>query len=175
MRRLYRAPLAVSLPLTLALATLLSCGPSLLGPDFEDDFDHLSACGDVVFYAVDGADEVMLTFESPGPVASAQASGDTTTTVFTLPDSTVTLIVEQGSRVSDATCDDVLTHPGPRVDRTWRATAGTATVTIRPGEQAAYARGDLILDDVVFTDRDGNGISLERLRWLDVSVGWLPG
>lgn len=175
MRRPYRVPLVISLPSFIVLATLLACGSSLLGPDFEDDFTLLSGCADVVFYAVDAADEVMLTFHVQGPIATAQASGDTTTTVYTLPDTAVTLIVEHGSSVSDATCDDVVINQGPQVDRTWSAGAGTATLTIRPGEQAWDARGDLTLDNVVFRDGDGHTVAVERMRWIDVSVGWLAG
>jgi hypothetical protein len=84
-------------------------------------------------------------------------------------------MVEQGSRISDATCDDVVENSGPRVQRSWTAVSGTATVRIRPQEQSIGGRGDLVLQDIVFTSGGADQVSLERLEWLDVSVGWYPG
>lgn len=154
---------------------LAACSSDLLGPDFETRFAHQGGCGDVYFYAVDGADEVLLTFTTAGLVAAATASGDTTTTVLALPDAGVTLEVEVGRRISDAICDDVIENGGPRVDRTYRAVAGTATVTIRPGTDVWDARGDLVLEDVLLRDRDGHTVTVERLEWTDTPVGWLAG
>ncbi len=171
----------------LVVPTLLaSCSTDLLGPGFERDFVHLGGCGDVYFYAVDAADRVLLTFSVDGVVAQARVAAETITTPFTLPHAEVLLRLEQGSRISDAICDDVIEQGGgPRVDRTWIAIAGTATVTIRPGNSPLddqgddlapfHARGDLILDDVIFEDADGHRLTIDELKWDDVLVGWLPG
>lgn len=165
--------------LLIVLATFgaLGCGLDLLGPEFEQRLTHFGGCGDVRFFAVDAEDELMVSFGAQGLVAAArQAGGPETTALFDFPTNAATLVIEQGSRVSDAMCDDVIVGPGPRVRRTWTATSGSATVRIRPIEDALDgARGDLVLEDVVFTSDDGDEVVLDRLEWVDVSVGWLPG
>ena len=164
------------LVLSAVVATgLAACSTILLGPDFEDEFVTVGSCADVFFFAVDSVDQVMLTFSVQGLVAQARAASDTVTTTYDLPDGDVTLIVEQGSRISDAMCDDVIENGGPRVSRTWQAVAGRATVTIRPGEDMFDNRGDLVLEDVVFEDDEGHRRTVESLTWIDSSVGWFPG
>lgn len=158
-----------------AVLALTACSSNLLGPDFEDRFAHRGGCGDVWFFAVDRDDEVLLTFSTPGVVAAATESGEPTTTAFDLPDDDVILTVEVGSRISDAICDDVIENGGPRVDRTYRAVGGRATVTIRPGADVFFARGDLVLEGVTFRDDDGHLVLVERLEWTDIGVGWLAG
>jgi hypothetical protein len=159
----------------LILIASFGCGPDPLGPSFGQRVTHFGACGDVIFFAVDADDEVMVTFRARGLVVSAQEGGTETETVFQLPADGVDLIIEQGSRISDATCDDVIQNGGPRVERTWTAASGTATVRIRPNEGSSGGRGDLVLEHVVFTSDSEDDVGLERLEWLDVSVGWLPG
>ncbi len=159
---------------TLVLLTTLGCESDLLGPGFTEELVHFGGCGDVVFYAVDSDDELMVTFVGSGLVAEAEQTGSEVSTVFELPAGDVELIVEQGSRVSDATCDDVIEGRGPRVERSWIATAGTATVRIRPGQDPSGARGDLVLEAVVFTSGDA-ALTVERLEWSNVGVGWYPG
>lgn len=161
--------------LLLMLLVTSACGTDLLGPHFGQRLTHFGGCADVIFYAVDADDEVMVTFSAQGLVAAAREAGTETTTVIELPSDDVQLMVEQGSRISDATCDDVIENSGPRVERTWTAVSGTATVRIRPTEYASGARGDLVLEDVVFTSGRADEVALERLEWLDVSVGWYPG
>lgn len=159
--------------LVLAGGIAAGCGDSdPLGPDFETRLSVLGGCGDVWFYAVDEADELLVTVSAPGLIEAAE--GDTTTTTFDLPDEGVELIVEAGSYISDAICDDVIEH-GPRVDRTWRAVAGQAVVTIRPDSESWGARADLRLTDVVVRDDEGHTAVIERLDWTDIFVGWLPG
>lgn len=163
-----------------ALASLLALaacdGEGALGPDFDDRLVTRGGCGDLVFYAVDGADELMLSFLAEGLVSEADAAGEETTTVFTLPHVAVELILEQGTRVSDAMCDDVIEEGGPEVHRAWRAASGTATVVVRPDAEAFQdaARADLLLEDVVF-ESGGATVALDRMEWLDVFVGWYPG
>lgn len=160
----------------LILVVALGCGLDLLGPRFEQRLTHFSGCGDVIFFAVDADDEVMVTFSAQGLVAAARETGSETTTVVDLPSNDVELVIEQGARLSDATCDDVVVGAGPRIRRSWTATSGTATVRIRPLVGSSEGgRGDLVLEDVVFTSEDGDRVALERLEWLDISVGWLPG
>lgn len=160
--------------LLLILLVTSACGPDLLGPHFVQRLTHFGGCGDVIFFAVDSDDEVMVTFRAEGLVAAARETGTETSSVVEFPSDDVALMIEQGSRISDATCDDVIENLGPRVQRTWTAVSGTATVRIRP-EGASGARGDLVLEDIVFTAGGADEISLERLDWLAVSVGWYPG
>lgn len=161
--------------LPLLLLTAFGCGSDPLGPDFTEELTHFGGCADVIFFAVDSDDEVMVTFRAEGLVAEAREAGEETSTVVELPSDEVELIVEQGSRISDATCDDVIENDGPRVQRTWTAVSGTATVRIRPLPDPGGDRGDLVLEDVVFASGDEALIGLEPLEWQDVSVGWYPG
>lgn len=162
--------------LLLILLAASACGSDPLGPEFAQSLTHLGGCADVIFFAVDEDDEVMVTFRAAGLVAAAREAGIETSTFVTFPSDDVELIVEQGSRISDATCDDVIENFGPRVEHAWTAVSGTATVRIRAEEDEwAGARGDLVLDDVVFTSNDADDVALERLEWVDVGVGWYPG
>ncbi len=168
-----RAPCRMA-PL-LILSAALGCGSDPLGPDFAADLARFGGCADVLFYAVDADDEVMITFRADGLVAAAREAGTETSTVVTFPSDAVELKVEQGSRISDATCDDVIENGGPRVRHTWTARSGTATVRIRPEEGSGGGRGDLVLEDVVLTSGGADEVVLERLEWTDVGVGWYPG
>lgn len=161
--------------LPLLLLTTFGCGSDPLGPDFAEELTHFGGCGDVIFFAVDSDDEVMVTFLADGLVAAAREAGSETSTVVELPSDDVELIVQQGPQISDATCDDVIENDGPRVQRTWTAVSGTATVRIRPLSESSGGRGDLVLEDVVFASGDRAPITVERLEWQDVSVGWYPG
>lgn len=164
-----------ALLLILILLVTAGCGSHPLGPRFDQRLTHFGGCGDVVFFVVDSEDEVMVTFTATGLVAAAREAEAETSTVVELPSDDVALRVEQGSRISDATCDDVIENSGPRVQRSWTAMSGTATVRIRPLEDEGGARGDLVLEDVVFTSGGADEVSLERLEWSNVSVGWFPG
>jgi hypothetical protein len=42
-------------------------------------------------------------------------------------------------------------------------------------EASNGGRGDLLLENVVFSTGGGDDLTLERLEWVDVSVGWYPG
>jgi hypothetical protein len=172
-RRFRPGHIAIGATVPLLLLASLGCGSDPLGPEFGQRFTHFGGCADVVLFAVDARDELMITFRADGLVQEAQGTGVPTETVIDLPADDVVLIVEQGSSVSDATCDDVVMQGGPRVGRTWTATAGSATLRISPREGGG--RADLVLEDVVFEADGEDEVTLERLEWQDVSVGWLPG
>jgi hypothetical protein len=161
--------------LGVVLLATFGCGTDPLGPGFVSQLTRFGGCVDVVFFAVDDADKVMVRFEAEGLVAAAYGAGTETSSVIDLPSAGVELTIRQGTQVSDATCDDVIENQGPVIDRTWVAQSGTATVTIRPLGNAEYARGDLRLQDVVFTSSGGGEVVLTELGWTDVFVGWLPG
>jgi hypothetical protein len=160
--------------LIMALSVLGAC-TDLLGPDFEQALTRRGGCADVVFYAVDAADEVMLSFQADGLVAAARAAGEQVVSTFDMSQGPATLVVEQGKRISDAMCDDVIENGGPQVSRTWTAVEGRATVSVRPGMDEFSARSDLRLEDIVLEDRRGERRVVEEMEWVDVSVGWFPG
>ena len=162
-------------PLVLVSVLLASCGADLLAPGFERSLSQRGGCGDVIFFAVDSADRLMLTFQVDGLVAEARTAGEPLTTVIDLSHVTATAFVEQGARVSDATCDDVIEGAGPRVDRTWTAVSGRATVTMRPDGVGDTARADAVLEDAVFRAHGGGSIEISRLEWTDTTVGWYAG
>lgn len=166
-----RTPLLVA-----TVAVVAACSSSdPLAPDFEQQLTHRGGCADVIFYAVDADDEVMLSFRTEGLVAEAEAAGEQVVTNFDLSTTAATLVAERGRRISDAMCDDVIENGGPQVERTWSAVGGRAIVTVRPGPNEFAARADLELEDVVLDDGDGGRVVVEAMEWVDVSVGWLPG
>jgi len=152
------------------ISLLTACAPTLEG-DFAAELTNRGGCADVKFYAVDDDDSKMLSVWVEGLVEAATTAGETQTTTYDLPDPDVELIVEVGSKVSDATCDDVIENGGPAVDATFAATDGKATITIVPGETTWDARGTLTLEDVTF---EGGG-HIESFEIADTSVGWLAG
>lgn len=162
----------------IVLALLLSCSCAShdpLGPDFHEELIRLGGCADVLFYAVDADDELMLSFRTDGLVEEARSAGEPRVTTFALPDATVELVLERGRRVSDVTCDDVVEQGGPRIDRTWSAISGTASVAVRPGAEVHDARADLVLEDVVLEGEGGARVEVPRMEWTDTPVGWFPG
>jgi len=161
-------------PRILLALGLAACTPSLQD-GFEQDLTDEGGCGDVVFYAHDDADTMMLTLYAAGLVSEATDAGVASDFDFTLPDGDVELIVEVGSKVSDATCDDVIENGGPRVRETWTATSGTASITILPGEDEWDAHGSLHLESVVFESESGATVTLPSFDIGTVAVGWLAG
>ena len=153
---------------------LAACVPSLQA-GFEQELTDDGGCGDVVFYAHDDVDTVMLTLYAEGLVGEATDAGVASDFDFTLPDDGVELIVEVGSKISDATCDDVIENGGPRVRETWTATAGTASITILPGETEWDAHGSMHLESVEFENEGGATVTLPSFDIEDVAVGWLAG
>jgi hypothetical protein len=161
--------------LVFGLLVLASCGSdTLVGPGFEQRFTSMSGCADLLFYAVDDRDELMLTFFSPGLAAQAWTTGEETVTTFEFPDQAADLKLEQGTRVSVVTCDDVAVNGGPTIRRTWTATGGAATVTVRPLPDRDGATADLLLEGVTL-ERGDDRLLLDRLEWTNVLVGWSPG
>lgn len=161
---------------TLALLLLASgCAPPLLDPGFEEHLDRTGGCADVVLFAVDSEDEVMLHLSTveEGRVAETTTAGTPQVYVFPLPSDEIVLEVRQGTQVSDATCDDVVENAGPEVFRTWTAVAGKATLTLTPDGEIVTA--DLVLMDVDFHDEDGNTVEIGSFSVHADAVGWYAG
>jgi hypothetical protein len=146
-------------------------GTPTLVDGFEADLTTLLGCGDLSAYAVDADDEVMITVQLDGPLAAA--NGQETESVVTLPDPATVVRVEIGSKISDAACDDVIENGGANVAETWDAISGTVTVGVHPAE--GDDRADVTLEDVVFESPDGEEVTVNELKWTDLSVGWFPG
>jgi hypothetical protein len=165
----------------LSMLAVAACeGDGLVGPNFERQLAFMGGCGDIVFYAVDDDDELMLTFVSEGLVQEARNAGHEIRLAFQLrPSFGLTrgdVYLAQGSRVSDVTCDDVAEQGGPQIRRTWTAIAGSATVTVRPLADQEGAMADLLLENVLLEpDGDGRQLRVDRMEWTDIFVGWYAG
>lgn len=161
---------------TLGALTLAGCGGgNLLLPELGADLTQFGGCGDVFFYAVDQHDRVMVTFQTSGLVEAARASEEQTEFVLDLSTSAAEVRIEYGERVSATACNDAIVPPGPRIDRSWTASSGTATLRIRPESGSEGAFADLVLEGVVFSSDGADDITLEAVEWTDVFVGWYPG
>lgn len=153
-------------------ALLVGCGPAL-PDDLAASLTEVGGCGDIVFYAHDVDDTVLLRVAGEGLVDAATAAGEPTTTTFTLPDAALEVEIDVGSAISDAICDDVIVNGGPRVRDTWIAVSGTAEITVRPGAETFDARSDLHLEGVSFDDPEDT--ELDTFDITDISVGWFAG
>lgn len=159
---------------TLIFAACGGGGPLL--PELGANLTLFGGCGDVVFYAVDEHDRVVVTFQAQGLVEEARTSEeDEVEVVLDLSTTAATAQVEQGERVSSTVCNDIIVPPGPRVDRAWTATGGSATLRIRPVSGSERAFADLVLESVVFSSDGAEDITLEEVTWTNVFVGWYPG
>lgn len=156
---------------------LAACGGgNLLLPELGADLTRFGGCGDVVLYATDEHDRVMVTFQAQGVVESARnAQEPETEVVLDLSTAAADVRIEHGERVGSTVCNDVIMPPGPRVDRVWTATAGSATLRLRPVSGSGGAFADLVLEGVVFSSDGAEDITLEELTWANVFVGWYPG
>lgn len=166
-----------------ALATLLlalgaaGCAPALQ-EGFDEELTRKGACADMLFFAANAEGSIALSFTVPPLIEAFLASGDPEqSTAWTLPDRDVVAVVELGTRVDDALCDDVIENGGPQVAATYVPTQGSLTVRLRPGATAEDTRADLILTNAIFVrDVTGAGdVPVQRVEILDVIVGWFPG
>lgn len=156
------------------LATV-GCAAPLAG-DFESTLTEEGGCGDMFVYAVDAADEILLTVEADGPVAAA--AGEDAVVHYSLPDAGVAITVDVGSSISDAICDDVIENGGPDVQSTWTAVSGDVHLELTfPTDTAAGSdpTARVELTDVVVESEAGEQVTIEAFTWEDVLVGWLPG
>jgi hypothetical protein len=151
------------------------CALPILESGFQEDLDRTGGCADVILFAVDADDEVMLHFSTvdEGRVAEASVAGTPLEYAFTLPSDGIELEVRQGTQVSDITCDDVAENGGPDVLRRWTAEGGDLILTLTPGGDLVAA--DLVLQDVDFLDEDGNAVGIDVFTVHADSVGWFAG
>lgn len=156
---------------------LLACTP--LSMDFAESLTHVNGCADIKMYASNAGSTVAMFFESEGLVAAA-CEGDTTWS-WDLPEASVSLYVQQGSRLTSQSCTDVyVSGEEPVVGRTWTATSGHASLDIVPGSDPdtcpeANADATLELTEVTFTaDDSGEEVAVEAFT-METTVGWLPG
>lgn len=159
----------------LLLALLTGCTPALTD-GFGATLTDVGGCSDLVVYASNPEDTVLLRFDHDGAVAEALAAGEALTTTLVLPDPDTSLVVQVGEKIADAMCTDVIINGGPTVHEEWAATSGEATLTVRAdGTDGWKSRADLTLTDVRFASEAGEEAALGDFAVTDISVGWLPG
>lgn len=159
----------------LLLVLLAGCTPSLTDGFGATLTDH-GGCSDLVVYASNPEDTVLLRFDRDGAVAEALAAGEEVTTTIPLPDPDTSLVVQVGEKIADAMCTDVIVNGGPVVREEWAAVSGEATLTVRAGGTDGWdSRADLTLTGVTFQSEAGWEADLGDFVFTDVSVGWLPG
>jgi hypothetical protein len=156
---------------------LAGCTPSL-GENWADSLTEKDGCGDVFLYAANVDDTIMLSFQAADVVAAAGDAAKKQVVELAFPDEGVVLVVEQGTKVSDAACDDVIENGGPDVTKTWTATSGTGTLAITPtfdkSGNLQTAAAVLELSDIDFEDDAGEQTTLTSMN-IAAQVGWYPG
>jgi hypothetical protein len=161
----------------LALATIGCAEP--LDPAFTDTLTVTGGCGDVVLFARNEADTVLLrATRARGLVEDVLADRQPHDAYVGFPSTDIAVTVQLGEHLSDATCDDVIEDGGPQVDATWVPTDGHATIRVRPPvREEALPRADLVLSNLVLAPERGRGdaITIEDFQILDVLVGWYAG
>jgi hypothetical protein len=143
---------------------------------FEVDLTRLGGCTDVVVYAVNEADTVMLTVVFDHPLAGAGYVD--TTSERDLPDPSVAVEVVVGTNVSDLTCDDAASGNTVVVER-WKGGEGHVTLSLDIDEAVppgADPTADVTLSDIRLRPTNTtDDLMLPAFAWTDISVGWLPG
>ena len=97
-----------------ALFLMLAAGCASVEPqpaaevDPNADFTDAGGCGDLVVYAVNSADTVVLRIEAEGLV-EASGGADTTST-WSLPNLAVDVVLEVGDHVTGALCAEIVDH-----------------------------------------------------------------
>jgi hypothetical protein len=162
----------------LLLPFLGACVPTL-ADGFADDLQSPSGCADLILYATNADDTVMLRFQDDaGAVTQAVNEGAALTFEYDLPANDIRLEVMQGKKVSSAMCTDVIENGGPDLSRTWSASTGHAHLVVTPGtDPTGYdSTADLSLTDVTFTAASGGDqASLPDFDFTGITVGWLAG
>ena len=140
--------------------------------------DRPGGCADLVmtFGSTDGS--LNLVFSSSSGLAQA-AYDDGTSASLTLDLATSgSLVLQQGNRVTDLTCNDAFTGDEV-VDTEWTAVSGTLEVEVvtdgvHEDWDAYPGTGTITLEDVVLEADGAESVSVESLSW-SAAVGWLPG
>jgi hypothetical protein len=168
--------------LTLTLLVLAACATEGDRTTLPESFGSLEltrtgGCADVVFYAKAADGTAFLQVGVRGLLEQALASGETEVTTITLPDAAASVRLQVGTMMTQP-CDDVV-WPDEIIEALYTPSAGTAVITIEPGDPSLPAyesrgRGTLELLDVVL--RSGSHeLHIDDYAIEDVPVGWLPG
>ena len=152
--------------LILALAT--ACSPPIQIDGFPEDLAIQGGCGDLVLFAVDDADTMLLTVTGEGFVAAAEATGEETTSLIDLSQEGLVVRLQTGTEVSAATCTDDIEGNGPVFDTEYEAGSGTATLTVQPAV-GGVAEASVLLEGLEFPV-GSHALLLERLELADVSL-----
>jgi hypothetical protein len=179
--------------LSLALLTLVA-GCSEEDPrDVERQLTQSGGCADLVAYARNADDTMLLLIRASGLVSAAYdaaegATDETTTFSFDLEDQNphpeFDLIVEfrQGRNLSVEICNDVIEDPGPYVRRNFGALSGTLQIDLTPTHEDPEAwempaSGTFKLTNVLLSvSPSGDGAkTLIQDFTFTANVGWFPG
>lgn len=136
-------------------------------------------CGDVTLFASASGDTRAIFVNINGLVGQAHASVSGMVSGSTsLPSSMMSVRGEEGTALTSATCVGAFPFPGPMVSNSWRVVSGTANyeATAVPGGPPfmPLATVSVRLRNVVLEDAAGNQLTLRRMRWNDVTVGFYP-
>lgn len=146
--------------------------------DVADQLTHRGGCADLALYAWSDADDLALHATGQGLVQAAVDAGGSKTWELTLPDSTLSLVLQSGENLSIETCNDIIDdEQRPSVSQSWSPVSGTATLAITGAAEADYeleGSATLSLEDVELEDGAGSTRTLQSYE-ITSAVGWLPG
>lgn len=156
-------------------------GTGPLEPGFESSFEYSGGCGDMLLYASNVEDTILMTFIIDGLSEQAHTQGGQVSETASLPDSRIQLEVRVGEKLSDTVCDDVA-EGGTHVDATYEAVTGSADILVVPeGSPTDYggypAKATVILSDIELQNLEDvtDIVELPSYSWSNVFIGWLPG
>ena len=151
------------------VALSIGCTPSVPS-NLSTKLTEQGSCADLFVYAANRSDTLVLSISiDEGLVEAAHAAQETVVTTIGLPDASATVMLTDGTRVSEPLCNDVVDNPvAPKAE--WSATAGTLEIAITPGGTVDEARANVEAKGLVF-----DGAEPFDFSWFDKMVGWLPG
>jgi hypothetical protein len=139
---------------------------------------YYGGCGDVVMYAHNSNDTRAVFVHLPNVAQTAHQQGQPLIATLTLPHPTASVQLQQGARLTSATCVGAQPFPGPRVDASLTATAGTMEVRITPdpggSPSSPAATADVRLTGLEFVTASGRLVTAPDLTLPGVSVGFYP-
>lgn len=171
---------------------------SALADAFGAALTEAGGCGDVMLYASDLDETVLLAFKADGAATAAYDADGGIAFVWAFPlhgpvsddddeeeaapvVAAPELLVQQGHALAARLCDDAPVE-SPVVTRAWMPVTGAAVLSIEPtGERNEWgdvpARATLTLTDMAFVPTDAPESAPVPMGDLtfEARVGWLPG
>lgn len=151
-------------------------GGSTLEEGWEATLTRVGGCSDLLVYAVNESDTIMLTVQFARPLQGAGFVDMTDERDLPNPNAAVT--VASGERVSDLTCDDVVEGAGSVLIGGWAGGEGHLSLVVDYDESdtSALPLADVTITGVRLRPTDGSeAVEMDDFAWTDVTVGWEPG